>query len=61
MSFDLDLNNTDSEALNWLKRPENEMTSKSLNKNGIFYSVFSKNGEVRLADNYKIKVDNKYD
>gem|GEM_PF-3771152 len=37
------------------------MTSEEENKDGIFYSLFAKNGEVRIADGYEIKIDDKYE
>lgn len=57
----IDFNDTDPEILNRLENPKNDMTSEEENKDGIFYSLFAKNGEVRIADGYEIKIDDKYE
>ncbi len=65
LKLNLNLNETEKEIISWMESTENQFLNQNhfgkLNTKWLFYSLFAKNGEVRLADGYKIKLDNKYE
>jgi len=55
--FDISLEKNEPEIIQLLEDKENAILSSSKNYDGLFSSYYTKNWEVRLGNNYKIKLE----
>lgn len=54
--FDINIDNNSQKIIDLLEDKENVIFSGSKNHNGIFNSYYTKNGEIRLWNNYDIEI-----